>query len=219
MSYRKHSLETNYIYHIMSRSIAKFNIFNDDTDYKNFIERMSYYQRPIPGIKFSKLDHYSQNYIHKLSNEQIQLVDIICYCIMPTHIHLVLYQKVNYGISNYLKLLLNSYTRYFNIKHRRKGPLWETTFKNIKVATDEQLLHLTRYVHLNPCSVGIVNRPKDWEYSSYNEYIEKSINNMCKYSNHLSINSKLYDSFCHERIDEQRELSIIKSQIIENYSG
>ena len=70
-----------------------------------------------------------------------------------------------------MRRLLNSYTRYFNEKIKRKGPLWEGRFKKVLVNSDEQLLHLTRYVHLNPVSAGIVEKPEDWPCSSYREYI------------------------------------------------
>jgi putative transposase len=79
---------------------------------------------------------------------------------MPTHIHLVLRQLKDGGISKFMSNILNSYSRYFNIKHNRKGPLWEGRFRKVLVGSDEQLLHLTRYVHLNPVTACLVDKPK-----------------------------------------------------------
>ena len=90
---------------------------------------------------------------------------------MPTHFHLILRQNIDNGIFNFIGNLTSSYTRYFNLKHKRKGPLWESKFNNIKIENDEQLLHLTRYIHMNPTSAGIVNNQKESKWSSYNEYI------------------------------------------------
>ena len=75
--------------------------------------------------------------------------------------------------------ILNSYSRYFNTKQKRKGPLWEGRFENVLIKTDEQLLHLTRYIHLNPVTAYLVDQAKDWQASSYNEYLENSDFNEC----------------------------------------
>ncbi len=78
---------------------------------------------------------------------------------MPTHIHLILKQLKEDGISAYMSKILNSYTCYFNRRTKRKGPLWESRFKRVEVTSDEQLLHLTRYIHLNPVTAHIVEEP------------------------------------------------------------
>jgi len=133
---------------------------------------------------------------------------------MPTHVHLILKQLTSDGISDFIGKVLNSYSKYFNTKHKRKGPLWEERFKNILVITDEQLLHLTRYLHLNPATALIVEKPEDWPYSSYCEYlgIGQGIG-LCKYQDILNINPKSYRKFVNDRISYQRELAKIKALI------
>jgi len=140
---------------------------------------------------------------------------------MPTHFHFILKQESDFGITKFINNLLNGYTKYFNTIHKRKGPLWVGRSKSINIITDEQLLHLTRYIHLNPCSAGKVQYPEDWKYSSYGEFlnIKSSNDRICDYKNYLEINPKNYKKFCDERIDEQIELSILKNQLIEKYSG
>jgi len=64
------------------------------------------------------------------------------------------------GISLYMKNLLNSYTRYFNTKTKRKGPLWQGRFKSVLIKMDEQL-YLTRYIHLNPTSEDLVEKTSE----------------------------------------------------------
>ena len=94
---------------------------------------------------------------------------------MPTHIHFVIEQKEKNAISFFMRKLLNSYAKYFNFKNHRKGPLWESRFKHVACETDEQLLHLTRYVHLNPVYHGFVEHPIEWKHSSFGDYVRDGI--------------------------------------------
>ncbi|MCM8795996.1 MAG: transposase [Candidatus Omnitrophica bacterium] len=144
-------------------------------------------------------------------------VEIIAYCIMPTHLHLILKQLKNNGISVFMGNILNSYSRYFNLKHKRKGPLWEGRFKNILVKNDEQLLHLTRYIHLNPVTASLVSNPEDWNASSYREYLQQvqAVEKICKYDDILEIDPVSYKKFVEDRISYQRDLAKIKNLIFE----
>jgi len=108
--------------------------------------------------------------------------------------------------------ILNSYTRYFNVKTRRKGPLWESRFKSVLVDTDEQLIHLTRYIHLNPVTAYLINKPQEWKFSSYGEYLGKvgKEDIVCRYEDLLSIQPDSYKEFVDDRISYQRSLATIK---------
>jgi len=139
---------------------------------------------------------------------------------MPTHIHLVLKQVVDNGISKFMAKVLNSYSRYFNCRHHRKGHLFEGKFKNVLVKDDEQMLHLTRYFHLNPTTAGLVKKPEDWFHSSYSEYIGKNKeDSICDFKEIISIKPAQYRKFVHDRIDYQKKLSLIKHLLIDDYSG
>lgn len=155
----------------------------------------------------------------KKSNKQI--VNIVAYCLMPTHIHMLLKQIENNGISTFIGKVLDSYSKYFNACHGRSGPLWTSRFKNVLVRNDEQLLHLTRYIHLNPASAGIIDSPEKWEYSSYNDYIEHkgSKIQICRLPCLFNLNSNQYRKFVADHKEFQRELSLIKSALIDEYSG
>jgi putative transposase len=136
---------------------------------------------------------------------------------MPTHIHLILKQAQDGGIEKFVGLISNSYSKYFNIRHARKGPLWEGRFKNILIENDEQLLHLTRHIHLNPATAFLVNDPGDWKYSSYNEHVETTASDkrLCNFSNILKIDPVLYKKFTLDQIDYQRQLAKIKRLTLE----
>ena len=155
------------------------------------------------------------NYFNFISKDELKIIQIIAYCLMPTHIHLVLKQLSPNGISIFMSNVLNSYTRYFNTKHHRKGPLWESKFQNVLVNKDEQLLHLTRYIHLNPTSASLVKKPQDWQFSSYKEYLGQIDHPICQFNDLLEIHPKQYQNFVQDRIAYQKELSIIKKCLID----
>lgn len=219
---RKDAIVTGCVYHIFTRSIAGFEIFRSPTSYERILNTLEYYNRISPGIRLSKFLELSPDARKRMAElrEVEPLVQLIAYCLMPTHIHLVLKQVQDNGISIFMSNVLNSFTRYFNIAHQRKGPLWESEFKNVLVQTDEQLLHLTRYVHLNPVSARLTNSPEDWEYSSFRQYVcSKPVRGNCNWLGILEINPVDYDRFVRSRASYQRSLSQIKRLLIDNYNG
>jgi putative transposase len=206
------------VYHVFNRSIAEFKIFNDDSHLSRIINVIRYYQIAKPVYCFSNFIKMKQkSLILDSPSGEGRLVDIIAYCIMPTHLHLILKQLKNNGISIFLSNVLNSYSRYFNIRHKRKGPLWEGRFKSVIVENDEQLLHLTRYLHLNPVTAYLVDNPRDWIMSSYREYLQEieEKDRICRYEGILEINSESYCKFVEDRISYQRTLAKIKGLMLE----
>ena len=211
------------VYHVISRSIAGYKVFNNDKDYERMVLALRFYQfKDLPCklstfLKLRGTENYGfdKNFKKYLDNEKI--VNIIAYCLMSTHIHLILQQLEDKGISLFMKNILDSYSRYFNISHKRKGPLWESRFKHISVNKDAQLIHLTRYIHSNSTTAGLVKKPKDWLYSSYREYIgEAEPNGLINYEELLDIKPKNYQKFVNDRKDYQRKLAIIKNLIESN---
>jgi len=204
-------LVTGEIYHIYSKSIAEFVIFNNDVEFSRMKEMILYYQTERQHVNFAKVIERGA----KQAADSRKLVDIVCYCPMPTHLHLALKQLRDKGISDFMRRILDSYTRYFNIKHNRKGPLWEGRFKRVLVESDEQLLHLTRYIHLNPPTAYLVNNPIDWKWSSYEEYISNNKHGICKFDDVLDIKPDSYKTFVENRISYQRELAKIKNLMLD----
>jgi len=222
MSFRKTPLVNDCYYHIFSRSIARFTVFSNTDDFLRIKEILNLYRFKDFNYKFCKFLDLNvilqQSIIERLERESPVLIEIVAYCIMPTHIHLVLKQVADGGISKFMSNILNSYTRHFNIRHHRKGPLWEGHFDNVLVKTDEQMFHLTRYLHLNATSAGIVKKPEDWLWSSYLEYIKPGIKGLCNFD-FLEIAPAKYKKFVNDRKAYQRELALIKSMLIDGYTG
>lgn len=215
----KLKLVENDVYHILNKSIAGYKIFNSNSEFNKFIETIIYYQtrNHLSFSDFVQRKEYQLDLTKLVASDREKHVEIISYCFMPTHFHLVLRQLRDNGISKFLNDCLNSYTRYFNIKHKRKGPLWQGKTKKVLVESDEQLLHLTRYIHLNPTTSYLVDKPEDWTYSSYNEYINNSDVNIkiCKYNDVLDINVKEYKEFVEDTVDYQRDLKRIQKYCLE----
>ncbi len=215
MGYRKVALKTGCLHHVFSRSIAGFEIFRFREEYLRMMETLKFYQVDRSGIRFSRKSAADiQNSSHP--KPEFPHVRLIAYCIMSTHVHFMLEQVMDDGISKFMRLVLNSYARYFNTKSGRKGPLWESRFENRLIETDEYALHLSRYIHLNPTSAGLVTRPEDWEFSSYLEYLgENSGSPLCEFKNVVSLSPELYRKFTEDRSDYQRALQMLKAHLID----
>ena len=115
------------------------------------------------------------NYIYFLRQLRNHLitngVDIIAYCLMPNHYHLLVYLKT-YRFSKLMQSFTLSYVKAIGKRYHRVGSLFQGRFQAIHVDREEYLLHLTRYIHLNPVSAKIVEKAEHWEFSSYQEYID-----------------------------------------------
>ena len=222
MPIRKEELTIGEYYHVFNKSIAGFKIFNSDADYSRMVEALRFYQRENPPLAFSrfvKMDDVARagsDMVEEWSSRD-KLVRIYAYCIMPTHIHLLLKQEKADGISIFVGNTLNSFSRYFNTKLKRKGPLWEHRFKNALIKTDEQFLHLTRYLHLNPVTAYMVSKPEEWLASSYREYVlEDELQcGICEYDDVIKMRPIVYREFVEDNISYQRELAGIKRLILE----
>jgi len=220
---RSDPLVINETYHVFTKSIADFKIFNNDGDFRRMQQLMRYYQvenelrfSDFIELKLVEAEGFNKA-IEIVSKDKETLVQIIAYCLMPTHIHFILKQLSKNGISKYMKDLLISYTRAFNLIHKRKGPLWESRFKSVLVKSDEQLLHLSRYIHSNPTTAKLVDHPEDWAFSSYKEYLSETngISPICQFQDILEIKPSSYRKFVNDRISYQKELAKIKSLIID----
>lgn len=218
------SLVNNEIYHIFNRGLASQPMFLNKREYDRALEIIFYYQNSSPPMKYSKFLRMSvsdrANLLDKLRMQQKWLVDIISYCLMPNHFHFLLRQKENNGISKFMSNFTNSYTRYFNTKAERIGPIVQGKFKSVRIETEGQLLHATRYIHLNPYTGYIVKTFEELEnypYSSFPEYIGNSQTNLCSKELVLSQfkNQLSYKKFVFDNADYQRQLDKIRHLILE----
>ncbi len=214
---RKEPLVNGALYHIFTKSISGHKIFRSKNDYTRMKNLLWFYKKEKIPTRFSIFQRMKnkEEFYERYLNDKNDLVEIIAYCLMPTHLHILLRQLRDSGISIYMSNVLNSYTRYFNNKNKRKGPLWQSRFKSVMVKTDEQILHLTRYIHLNPVADGLVDKPEEWLFSSYREYIGAEDEQICNFSKYINVGREEYAEFVKSRIDYQRILSELKVLILE----
>ena len=201
-----------YYYHIYNRGVEKRSIFENGNEYRRFIKTIKYYQFAGPKPKLSK---FLYSPIVKVAlNEKI--VEVVCYCLMPNHFHLLLKQLKDGGITEFISKLSNSYTKYYNTKHTRVGPLLQGEFKAVLVESDEQLVHLSRYIHLNPIASLLVRNLDDYRWSSYKEYID-DIDGICTKNGVMSLfkSPKDYQQFILDQVNYAQELELIKHSLID----
>lgn len=195
----------------MTRGIEGKVIFPDEDYYQRFIDMIDYY-RFDQDLRYSHYLRLEEIVENKKEKELTPIIDVIAYVLMPNHIHLLVDELEPGALSRFCKRLLDSYTRYFNLKNSRKGTLYQGNAKTIPVDKGEYLLHLSRYIHLNPYSAGLVTRPEEWNYSSYPEYlgIKKGF---CATYKYMDIKRDTYKQFVENQKDYQRTLEILKAHL------
>lgn len=222
MSGRKVIFANNEFYHIFNRGVARQPIFSDKRDYERLLLTFPFYRFLSPPVKLSRLLQLPQNQragiLDEMDNKGKKMVEIISFVFMPNHFHLLLRQNINNGISIFLSKSINSYTRFFNIRHRRVGDLFQGVFKAVHVETDEQLIHLSRYIHINP-AVSFIIKDSDlisYPWSSLPDYLRREslvVDMEPVLSNFKSPNE--YRRFVFDQIDYGKKLREIKHLLLE----
>lgn len=190
---RKCIFVNDQIYHVYNRGIERRTVFMNKREYQRALETLKYYQLMQIPKKFSEYLNLSleakELYINNIYQKLKKQIEIIAYCLMPNHFHFLIQQKEEGGIQKFMANFTNSYTKYFNTKHARVGPLFQGIFKAIHIETTEQLIHISRYIHLNPVASFItqIDKLEKYPWSSYGEYINLSLVNISNPS--LIINS------------------------------
>lgn len=194
----------NY-YHIYNRGVEKRNIFLDKWDYLRFLETLNFYRKtPTP----MKLSDFRRGVIKlKKIENQTELVRIFCYSLMPNHFHLLIQQLSDSGITEFLRKLSDSYTRYFNTKYERVGSLFQGTFKAKLIETDESLLQLSKYIHRNAFPLEMLWEGKVYPHSSYGCYLSGEKHPFCEIDFILSYFSKTNPHLDYKTFVEEHEVN------------
>ncbi|MBI3983981.1 transposase [Candidatus Microgenomates bacterium] len=143
------SFTNKHFYHIYNRGVEKRTIFNDDLDYRVFLQQFSLL------LSSQNLDEDSPLHVLRPRRPNFsKTIKLIAYCLMPNHFHLLLCQLSTYGISEFMRSATTSYVGYFNKRNNRVGGLFQGPFKATHIDNDIYLKHISRYIHLNPSAVG-----------------------------------------------------------------
>lgn len=204
-------LVTGEYYHVFNRGVAKMPIFKGPRDYQRFLKTLLYYQLEGPKSRFSLFTPTT-----KQLDKNKKVVEIICYCLMPNHFHFLLRQVKDGGITEFISKLSNSYTKYFNVKDGRVGPILQGEFKSVLIGTNEQLLHVSRYIHINPLVSDLTASLGDYIWSSYPEYSMKE-DGFCAKDIILDQFKSMqdYKQFVLDQEGYGRELEFIKHQLLD----
>jgi len=135
-----------HYYHIYNRGVNRGPIYFSKENYHFFLDRLGKYFN-------------------------METARILAYCLMPSHFHLLVYPIIDDFGNKVMQLFSVSYTKAINKRQNRTGPLFQGPYQAILIDKNRYLLHLSRYIHLNPVSAGLVDHPDQWEFSSFRDYI------------------------------------------------
>lgn len=154
MPMRKTKLVPGEIYHIYNRGVDKRDIFMDDEDRIRFIHDLFEFNDSNPSPNLNDLlsnNKYLEVGLPDIKREPRKiLVEILAYCLMDNHFHLMVRQKRENGVTEFMRKLGTGYTNYFNKKYERSGSLFQGKFKSICIKSNTHLMYLPMYIHLNP---------------------------------------------------------------------
>lgn len=143
-------------YHIYNRGVDRMTIFLDEYDYSVFLNLLKRYLDEKP-TKDNKGREYPW-----LKDD----IELLAFCLMPNHFHLLIHQLEDaQAIRKLMQGLMTSYTIYFNKRHKRVGPLLQGRYKASLIESDPYLLHISRYIHMNPEDY------ESWNFSSLPYYL------------------------------------------------
>lgn len=202
MPYRKVEFANNEVYHTIFRGIDDNLIFKDLNDHYRGI--FSIYEfndaRPVTiqerrkarasfkNITPGKKDGRRASILNEFIDARKKMVDILAFCFMPNHMHLLLKQTQERGIHNFMVKLGSGYGRYFNQKNKRKGYVFQNRFQSVHIKDNDQLIIAANYIHANPISLiepgfkeqGIKNHSAEqvleflktgYRWSSFSDYV------------------------------------------------
>lgn len=223
MPYRKVVFANHEFYHLLNRGVAQAPIFSSTKNYQRFLDLIDFYRYENPLLCFSHYNRLTKNkkkkFLKNLREKHAVLAEILAFCLMPNHFHLLLKQIRDKGIPKMLANLQNGYARYFNLRSKRRGPLFQSRFKAVRMETEEQLLHVSRYIHLNPSTSYLVKIDdlSSYPWSSLPEYLGKHSFPFINPETILGLagGKEKYKDFVFDQAEYQQELAKIKHSILE----
>ncbi len=139
---------TGEYYHVYNRGTDKRKVFQTKQDYTRFLNSLNVFNT------FDRVDHtnriLSNSGLERISTNLDSIVEVVDYCLMPNHFHLILKQLKDDGISKFTQKVSIAHTQYFNLKYDRSGVLFQGRTKAKHVNSQEYYQYLIDYVYFNP---------------------------------------------------------------------
>ena len=180
------------LFHVLNRGVEKRTIFLDDRDRFRFIHNLFEFndQNRVEARNIfnkSAKTNFSDIGCQKVRRPRKLLVDIHAFCLMPSHYHLLLSERVEHGIPLFMKKINMGYAKYFNERNQRTGALFQGRYRSVAVKREAHFIYLPYYIHLNPLDMeaptwreGKINNPEktikfleNYRWSSYLDYVGK----------------------------------------------
>ena len=146
MPRKTRTLFGGFCYHIINRGNGRAQVFHGEADYREFVKLMAAAAGEHPPPRLAPR--------------------LLAYCLMPNHIHLVLWPREDGEVSRWMQWLMTAQVRRHHRRHGTDGHLWQGRFKAFPIQRDEHLLSVLRYVERNPLRAKLVARAEDWPWSS-----------------------------------------------------
>ncbi|HEY0090549.1 MAG TPA: transposase [Candidatus Lokiarchaeia archaeon] len=169
MPYRKEKFENGDIVHIIIRGVDGNLLFRDRDDYYRGIFSIYEFNNLNPvSIKYRReiINRFKKSIRGPTSDKSIimpdkrdKMVEVLAFCFMPNHIHLLVRQIKDNGITEFMRKIGTGYGGYINRKYKRQGHVFQSSFNAVKIITDEQLRVVFAYIHTNQISLAY----KDWK--------------------------------------------------------
>jgi len=147
MPRKKHEWYIGAKFHVIARGNHRNDIFRDEIDYELYLNYIK-----------DAMEYYENKYY------------IIAYILMTNHVHLII-KTTDLDISNFIKRIHSRYAWNFNKKYNYIGHLFQDRYRSELIEDDKYMLQVSRYVHLNPVKANMVEKPEDYQWSSYRMYI------------------------------------------------
>lgn len=219
----KREFYNDQYYHVYNRGTDKREIFSNAKDYDRFLETIRFVnnKETLTGLSDHKRRISQIRPFGSVATDPkglLGLVEIICYCLNPNHYHFILKQLADGGIPLFMGKLSNSYTKYFNIKYKRSGSLFQGPFKSVHIDSNEYLLHLSAYINGNNFIHGYHKDMTDWPYSSFLDYIGKRNDDLCRKEiilGQFGNNQKEYEKFVKNNAVYLREKKEFQKYLLE----
>lgn len=192
-------------YHIYNRGVAKQKIFLIEKDYVVFLRFLKEYLLPLQHPDFVKLEKLNSRRTPKNCFEDVKL---LAFCLMPNHFHLLLQNIKERGIEKFMRAFGTSYSLYFNKSYERVGPIYQGVYKAVPIESDEQLIYISKYIHLNPKELLAKDSPlQEYSYSSYQNYLGQRNQDWIQPQEVLSFFSTTFPSLSYKAFIEEQETS------------
>lgn len=163
-------------WHLIGRGVDKRNVVLDDEDRVRFLHDLYVFNDLNPTPNFILPGR------HENTRKRERLVDIHVFCLMDNHYHLLVSERIEGGISLFMRKLNMGYTKYFNEKYERSGALWQGKYRKVLVERNEHFMYVPFYIHLNPLDYS----HPEWRNGEVKDF-HKALESLLKYrwSSHL----------------------------------